>query len=254
MSDPTPKREPLNAPDSLKAFDTTHWSVVLLASGGLTADSRQALETLCRTYWSPLYAYLRRTGITPEESKDLVQGFLARLLERDDLATVGPEKGRFRTYLLAGLRNFLVSERRRSSAQKRGGHAQILSLDSEEAERICGNDLASERTPEAAFDRRWAETILERALAALRAEHEAKGKVRAYDQLKPFLSGDDEGGYARVAAELGMSTGTIAVAVHRLRARLRDLIRHEVARTVGSEGDVDAEMRTLMTVWTGGNR
>jgi RNA polymerase sigma-70 factor (ECF subfamily) len=227
-------------------FPATKWSVIQRAGGASSLASRAALEDLCRTYWPPLYAFLRRAGHDPHEAQDLVQGYLARLLERDDLATVSPQKGRFRTYLLAGLRNYLVSEARREGAQKRGGGSTIVSLDLEEAS--CQLLLASSDTPDLAFDRRWAEMILDRSLDALRQEHLARGKAQLYETLKPSLAGDVAEDYAALGRRLGMTPGAVAVAVHRLRLRLRELVRAEVAQTVGSAADLDEEMRSLLAI------
>ena len=201
-------------------------------------------------YWPPLYAFLRRSGQTPHEAQDLVQGYLARLLAREDLATVSADKGRFRSYLLAGLRNYLVSEVRQTGALKRGGRAEIISLDIENAEGLYSASLADGATPDLAFDRRWAETILDQALEKLRLENISRGKEKLYDTLKPCLAADATDDYAGLGRELGMTPGAIAVAVHRLRLRLRELVRTAVADTVGSEADLEDEMRNFLAILT----
>lgn len=231
-------------------FPATQWSLVLTAGRGGTERSRAALEALCRAYWTPLYSYARREGHPPEVAQDLVQGFLARFLERDDLGRVGPEQGRFRSYLLAGLRNYLVAELRRERAQKRGGGAVCISLQAEEAEAWVQGVMADTASPESAFDRRWAETILERALATLREEHVARGKERQYEALKSCIAGGDGEDYAVLGPSVGMSAGAVAVAVHRMRHRLRELVRQEVAQTVGTEADLQEELRHLLTLWS----
>ena len=210
--------------------------------------SRAALEDLCRLYWPPLYAFLRRSGRTPHEAQDLVQGYLARLLEREDLATVSSDKGRFRSYLLAGLRNYLVSEARQAGTLKRGGRAEIISLDIENAEVLCRTALMDEATPDLAFDRRWAETILDQALEKLRAENVARGKEKLYETLKPCLATDAADDYASLGRELAMTPGAIAVAIYRLRLRFRELVRAAVADTVGSEADLEEEMRNFLAI------
>ncbi|MBE7499888.1 MAG: sigma-70 family RNA polymerase sigma factor [Verrucomicrobiales bacterium] len=201
-----------------------------------------------KTYWPPLFAFLRRDGHDPETAKDLVQGFLARLLERQDLASVGPDKGRFRSYLLAGLRNYLVSETRREQALKRGAGA-VVSLETEEAGHVLAMTPAPGLSPEAVYDRQWARTVLERALARLQAEHEAPARRETFEVLQPALVGDDHDGYVRLAARLSWTPGAVAVAVHRLRRRLRELVREEVRETVGSAADLEAELRHLLAVW-----
>jgi RNA polymerase sigma factor (sigma-70 family) len=221
----------------------------VLNAGSRSADSREALEQLARSYWTPLYAYLRRDGHDPHAAEDLLQGFFARLLAREDLASVAAAQGRFRSYLLAGLRNHLVSETRREQAQKRGGQAEVLSLDTEAAEQALAGDLANLVTPETEFDRRWARTVLERALDRLRSEHVDRGKAALYEALKPGLIGELDGDYARLGQALGLTAGAVAVAAHRLRHRLRELVRLEVLQTVGTAAELDEEMRHLLQVW-----
>lgn len=215
---------------------------------GDPARSREALETLLRLYWPPLYAFLLADGQSPEDARDLLQGFLARLLERNDLARVEPGRGRFRSYLLAGLRNHLVSETRRDKAAKRGAGA-VVSLDAEEAAAWLAERPAPGAGPEAAFDRQWARLVLQRALERLRREQGAQGKLRQYATLAPALAGDATASHDALAQRLGMSAGAVAVALHRLRRRLRELVRHEVIQTVGSAADLDEEMRHLLAVW-----
>ena len=229
-------------------FPATRWSVIIRAVAVPSPISRAALEDLCRIYWPPLYAFLRRSGQTPHEAQDLVQGYLTRLLEREDLATVSSDKGRFRSYLLAGLRNYLVSEARLASTLKRGGRAEIISLDIENAEALCRVSLTDSATPDLAFDRRWAETILDQALEKLRQENIARGKERLYETLKPCLATDAADDYASLGRELGMTPGAIAVSVHRLRLRFRELVRTAVADTVGSEADLEEEMRNFLAI------
>jgi len=228
-------------------FPQTHWSLVLSARGP-AEHSRQALDALIRIYWPPLFAFLRRDGHDPETARDLLQGYLARLLERQDLASVGPDKGRFRSYLLAGLRNYLVSEARREKALKRGAGA-LVSMETEEAGRILAMTPAAGLTPELAFDRQWARTVLLRAVERLRAEHETATRREVFALLQPALVGADGDGYAALASRLNWTAGAVAVAIHRLRRRLRELVRDEVRQTVGSAADLETELRHLLVVW-----
>jgi RNA polymerase sigma factor (sigma-70 family) len=229
-------------------FPATKWSIIQRAACAPSASSRAALEDLCRTYWPPLYAFLRRSGHDPEEAKDLVQGYLSRLLERGDLGNIGPEKGRFRSYLLSGLRNFLVSKLRYDAAQKRGGMKLTFSLDASDLEAALATDVVDTQTPDLAYDRQWAETILERALEALKQEHVSRGKGPLFEVLKTVLTAETVEDYASLSDGLGMTPGAVAVAVHRMRLRLRALVRTEVGQSVGSEVELEEEMRSLFEV------
>jgi len=230
-------------------FPSTHWSAVLHAGCTASPAGQAALEDLCRAYWTPLYAFLRRQGHTPHDAEDLVQGFLARLLAREDLAEVGPEKGRFRTFLLTSLRNFVVKQALRDKALKRGGGQAGISIDGDAAERLCGPDLAA-GSPEAAFDRRFAQALVARAFAALREEHRARSKEEFFATLAPYLDGAEPEGYALAAAKLGMAPGAVAVAVHRMRGRLRELLRGEVRQLCSTAAEEEAEMKHLLEVWS----
>jgi RNA polymerase sigma-70 factor (ECF subfamily) len=179
----------------------------------------------------------------------LVQGFLARLLAREDLAEVGPEKGRFRTFLLTSLRNFVIKQALRDKALKRGGGQVSISINAEEAERLCGPDLAAV-SPDAAFERRFAQAVLGRAFATLREEHRARGKEAWFTALSPQLDGAEAGGYEQAAAELGMTPGAVAVAVHRMRGRLRELLRAELQQLCSSAAEVEQELKHLLEVWS----
>lgn len=229
-------------------FPSTHWSVVLNAGNNVSPIASSALEELCRAYWPPLYLFLRRQGHSPHDAEDLVQGFLARLLAREDLAGVGPERGRFRTFLLTSLRNFVIKKALREKALKRGGGQIAIPINSEAAERLCGPDQAA-GTPEAAFDRAFAQAVVTRAFAALREEHRARAKVELFALLSPHLDGTDDAGYGKIAAELGMTPGAVAVAVHRMRGRLRELLRAEVRQLCSSAAEEEQEMKHLLEVW-----
>jgi RNA polymerase sigma factor (sigma-70 family) len=221
---------------------------VLGAGEAETPANSEALEKLCRAYWTPLYAYLRRRGESPHDAQDLTQGFLARVIAREDIGRIGPEKGRFRTFLLTGLRNFTIKQALHDKALKRGGGRATLSIDGDEAERLCGPDLKAE-SPELAFDRRWCRTTLSRAIQRLREEYKARGKEKLFEALSIFLDGAEPGEYETVAGQLRIAPGTVAVTVHRLRSRLQELVRAEVAQTVALPGEVQGEIKHLMDVW-----
>jgi RNA polymerase sigma-70 factor (ECF subfamily) len=228
-------------------FVSTRWSVVLAAADRSSPDSRDALDTLCRIYWYPVYAFTRRQGASAHEAEDLTQEFFARLLEKDYLEGVAPEKGRFRSFLLVCLRRFLANERDRARAAKRGGGRRPLSIDLADAEGRYRLEPGHQLTPERIFDRRWALALLEQVLNTLERELEASGKGRLFDRLKVYLAAQRSAPpYAEAAQELGMTEGAVKVAVHRLRQRYRRLLRAEVARTVGDADDVDEEIRRLL--------
>jgi len=230
-------------------FPSTHWSAVLKAGDTGSPAFRGALEDLCSAYWPPLYSFLRRQGHSPHDAEDLVQGFLARLLAREDLANVGPEKGRFRTFLLTSLRNFSVKQALREKALKRGGGQVGIPIDAAQAEQLCGPDLLAS-SPEAAFDRRFAQAVVARAFAALRAEHHARGKEELFAAVAPFLDGAEPEGYAAAAARLGLSAGALAVTIHRMRGRMRELLRAEVRQLVSSPAEEEQELKHLLEVWS----
>ena len=217
----------------------------------MSPGADEALATLCGAYWYPLYAFLRRRGYDTDAAQDLTQAFFARLLERERrvLRQADPERGRFRSFLLSALRNFAANEHERSAAQKRGGGAELLSLDFQSAEDRFRMEPPSHETPERVFDRQWAVALLERAIARLRAEMSKAGKDHLFEHLKMYLTGERPGiGYAEVAAHLGMSEGSVKVAVHRLRRHFRALVQEEIAQTVSSAEDVADEMRHLWSV------
>jgi RNA polymerase sigma-70 factor (ECF subfamily) len=233
-------------PAADREFATTHWSVVL-AAGGDTSRARIAIARLCGIYWYPLYAFARRMGLTPHDAEDATQGCLAHLVHTDALATVAREKGRFRSFLLAALKNFLSHERERAAALKRGGGERAIELDGLEAEARYALEPADELSPDRLFDRRWALAVLEQAQERLRSEYESAGKVALFDALRPTLGGSRSGiAYAEIAVTLKMSEGAVKVAVHRLRDRYRLVLRSVVADTVAAPADVDAELRHLI--------
>ena len=228
----------------MRGFETTRWSTVLAASQS-TGHAQEALATLCQIYWYPLYAYLRRGGHTAEDAEDLTQGFFAHLLEKRALRAADPERGRFRSFLLASLRHYVSNERARARADKRGGSAVLLPLD--DAEGQYRREPADDRTPERLLDRRWALTVLDRVAATLREEFCRRGKEAVFDELKPHLTGDAEGTpYREIGVRLGLSEGAARVAVHRLRRRFGELLRKEVGQTLASPEDIEDEIRCLM--------
>ncbi len=234
------------------AFVTTHWSVVLSARQKNSPQSAAALETLCRTYWYPLYAYVRRQGHSPPDAQDLTQEFFARLLEKDYLKAAAREKGRFRTFLIVALKRFLANEWDRAHAQKRGGGQPILSLDTELAEQRYRIEPVEGATAERIFERRWALTLLDRTMAHLREEFTAAGKAAEFDRLKTCLTAErGEISYAELGAASGLSEGAARVAVHRLRKRFREVFREEIAHTVSSAEEIEEEVRYLMSVLAG---
>jgi RNA polymerase sigma-70 factor (ECF subfamily) len=232
-------------PAGRRHFVTTRWSVVLAAGTDLSSSgAREALTTLCETYWYPLYAFLRSRGYPAEDAQDLTQAFFARLLEKDTIGHADPARGRFRSFLLAALKNFAANEHDRGFAKKRGGGSQIVSLESGRAEDRFKLEPPSDETPETVFDRRWALTLLDRVMSRLKAEARQAGKTSSFDGLQTYLTGDQpQLTYAQTASELGISEGAAKVAVHRLRRRFRDLVRDEIAQTVSSPEEIEDELR-----------
>ena len=227
-------------------FATTHWTVVLAAGKRSTPQSDLALEQLCRTYWFPLYAYVRRRGHTKEDAEDLTQAFFARFLARNYLAGLSAERGRFRAFLLASLKHFLINDWKKSHRQKRGGGEAPLSLDWETADTKFQVAATNEPSPDKAFDREWALALLARVIERLQKECEAGGRTKLFGQLKIFLTtGKDESAQSKAAKSLGMEEGSVRVAIHRLRKRYRQLLRDEIAQTLSDATDVDEEMRAL---------
>ena len=229
-------------------FTTTHWSVVLAAADQERPEAAQALETLCRTYWYPLYAYVRRQGCSPEDAQDLTQAFFARLIEKHYLGQVDQQKGRFRSFLLAALRHFLSDQRDQARTLKRGGAAPHVSLDAQDAEARYRLEPVDRMDAEKIFERRWAMTLLQRALSRLRDENAAAGKAHAFEALKDFVAGENDVSCGEVAVQMGLSERAAKSVLHRLRQRYRALVREEIAQTVAEPEEVDAEIRHLIAV------
>jgi RNA polymerase sigma-70 factor (ECF subfamily) len=237
-----------NAHHSAAAFATTHWSVVLEAQGESPA-AQQALEKLCRTYWRPIFAFLRRQGVPPEEAEDITQGFFAELLERRSLNAVRKEKGRLRSFLLGGLKYFLANEERRTMAIKRGKGQRPIPLEELRADERNDMEPSDPITAEMIYERRWALTVLERVLSRLKDEYRAAGNAALFDSLKELLP-DEPGSpsQAEVAARLGMSENAVRQAFYRFRQRYQSLLREEIANTVATPGDIEDELRHLIAV------
>jgi RNA polymerase sigma-70 factor (ECF subfamily) len=227
-------------------FETTQWSLVLAAGQRGSAAADEALARLCALYWYPVFAFVRRKGYSTEDAQDLTQGFFARLIEKGDLGAADRSRGRFRSFLLTACQYFLANERDRERAQKRGGGRIPLSIDVAVAEGRYERALGHGETPERLYDRQWGLTLLDAVFTTLRAEHAAAGKADLFDRLKEFLiAGEGAGSHADAARELGLSAGAVKVAVHRLRRRYREELRRQVADTVGSDDEVQDEIRHL---------
>jgi len=234
-----------------RAFTTTHWSVVLAAGQGADPHASAALEQLCRTYWYPLYAYIRRRGHSPADAQDLTQEFFARLLAKNYLSAAHQERGRFRWFLLCAIQRFLVNERERAQAVKRGGVAPHVPFDGAMAEGRYGLEAVDQRTPDKLFDRAWAITLLEAARQRLQEEYTLDGKTTVFEQLSAFLSGDKTGlTYAEAGMAVEMSEGAVKVAVHRMRRRYRELLREQVAQTIGNPAELEDELRQLHAIFS----
>jgi RNA polymerase sigma-70 factor (ECF subfamily) len=225
-------------------FVTTEWTMVLDAGGTDSPQAREALARLCETYWYPLYGYVRRRGQSPEDAEDLTQGFFARLLELESLASVRREKGKFRSFLLGSLNHYMSDEWDRARAQKRG-RSRTISWDAVAAEARFSREPADTLTPEKSFERKWALTVLETVVQRLQREYEGEGKGALFAALRLSLRGEKEHPYKEIATQLKMSEQAVRVAVHRLRQRHRQLLRNEIARTVATEVEVDDEIRHL---------
>jgi RNA polymerase sigma factor (sigma-70 family) len=229
-------------------FHTTQWSLVLAAGGTDREEAGPALERLVQTYWYPLYTFIRRQGMDAEEAIDLTQEFLARLLEKNFLGAADPARGRFRTFLLTALERFLANEWARRRRQKRGGGRPLLSLDVGAAEERYRLEPAHTLTAERLYERRWAMTILESAMARLGEECSQTGRAALFEAARAILAGEPAGtSYAEIGARLGMSEGAVKTAVHRMRRRYGEILRWEIAETVGDPREVDEEIRQLFT-------
>jgi RNA polymerase sigma-70 factor (ECF subfamily) len=227
---------------------------VILAAGTIDSpDANAALEILCRSYWTPVYAWIRRQGRLPEDACDLTQSFFARLIERNTVALVNRDRGRFRAFLLTALQHFLTNEYHRGIALKRGGGRETISLDALDPEARAAIEPAGTETPETAFDRRWARVLVEQALDALRGDYAASGRAALFDLLKGYVWGEKSAATcAEIASELELNQEAVKKALQRLRLRFAEKLRSEIARTVSSPSDIDAELRHLAAALRGG--
>jgi len=232
------------------AFVTTHWSVVLTAGRSDTTRAHDALAKLCQTYWYPLYAYVRRRGQSPEDAQDLTQEFFARLLAGKWVGDADRAKGRFRTFLLTALNRFLANEWDRQHAQKRGGFAPVVSMDQELAESRFASESGYTVQPDVLFERQWATTLLERTMARLQEEYVATGRAKLFEDLQSCLAKDESASpYAEIAARLNLTEAAVKMAMHRLRARYREILRAEIADTVTSPEEIEDEIRHLFSAF-----
>ena len=229
-------------------FATTNWSAVACAGSHTTSESLEALDRLCHQYWQPLYYFVRRRGYNEQDAQDLTQGFFARLLEKRAIGVAGRERGRFRTFLLAALENYLANEWDRANAQKRGGGKQILSLERTESAEEGYQQLPSDHTtPSQLYDRRWAEAVLETVLRRLKEEFDERDGSGRFDILMPFLFSErGEISYTEAATRIGLSESATKSAIYRLRQRYGVLFAEEIAQTVASPNEVDDEIRELL--------
>lgn len=238
-----------DAPQEASAFPLTRWTLVAqLRDGG--EGSERALSELCAMYWYPVYAFVRRSGAPAADAEDLTQGFFERLLEKDVLATAEAAKGKLRSYLLATLKHFRISEFRKSTAEKRGSGVAPISIDAEVGEERFRHEPAELVDPEILFERRWASSLLDEALARIETEYVEGGRGELFDAISPFLAGQDQGdsNYAELGEPLGMNGGAVQVAVHRLRKRFRRHFEAAVAETLENPEDQDALQEELRHV------
>jgi len=247
---PAPEKEPPGSESTGRAwFVTTHWSVVLEAKGNDSARASEALEKLCRIYWPPVYAFIRRNGHSAADAQDLTQEFFFRLLSKDYLRHLRDQRGKFRSFLLTFVKHFLSDERDKASAQKRGGGQAALSFDDTSAEDLYVAQTANQSSPDQLFERSWAQTVLHQALQRLAGEYSASGKSLLFEKLKDVQPGEHGPlSYAQLGSEIGMTEVAIKSAVHRLRRRHREILREEIARTVVRPEDVDDEIRYLISL------
>jgi RNA polymerase sigma factor (sigma-70 family) len=237
----------MSEPPSAARFPTTCWGRILQAGDPDEPESRAALESLCRDYWYPLYAFVRRKGHDPETAQDLVQGLFAHLLERDDLRGLGPEWGRFRSFLMACCTHHLARHHEQERAAKRGGGRIAIPIDALTAESRFGGEPCHDLTAERLFERRWALTLLDQVLAGLDAEMGRSDKRALYRRLRPALLGDEAApSHQVIADELGLTVGAVKMAAHRLRMRYRERLREEIARTVADPSEIDGEIQALL--------
>ncbi len=232
------------------AFATTQWTMIFEAADEGQAGASHALERLCQTYWTPVYAYIRRLGASREEAKDLAQGFFAELLEKRSFEKANPAKGKFRTYLLNGVQFYTKNDWQRRQAAKRGGGCEHWSLSTDEAEAHLAGQLQDDLTPDIAFEREWVRAVISKVSGRLRDEYVKRNSGEVYDRLAPFLDGGHGGEpYAVIAADLGSTEAAVKMKVQRLRKRFGELLREQVAGTVDSPEAVKEEIQNLLSAF-----
>ena len=234
-----------SAPAKQVYFDATHWSVVQQAGGAESPQADAARAKLCQAYWYPIYFYVRRLGHSPEDAQDLTQEFFARLLEKNYVQAADREKGRFRSFLLVLLKRFMANEWDRANRQKRGGGREVISLDAQDTEHRYLAEPVDTLSPDKAFERRWAVTLMAQVLQRLQQECAATGKAELFEELRPFLHGENEETYDDLARRLQMPKATLKVLVHRYRQRYGELLRQEIAPTVSRPEEIENEIRDL---------
>ena len=229
-------------------FQATRWTMVLAAADANQATrAHHALSELCQAYWYPLYGYVRHKGYAVHEAEDLTQAFFAKLLKENMLAAAKPDRGRFRAFLLGTLKNFLINEWHRRTAQKRGGYERAIELDGLEADQRYRLEPSTPASPEKWFDRSWALAVVSQALAKLEKEYTSTGRGQIFEALKVVIGTNDEVSYAKLAEEMGITPEALRVAIHRIRKRYRQFLRDEIIQTVASPEEIDDEIRYLLT-------
>ncbi|QDV42816.1 RNA polymerase sigma factor [Stieleria neptunia] len=230
-------------------FKSTQWSVILRVAESGDEAAAEALDQMCRTYWYPLYAYVRRRGLTPDDALDVTQGFFAQLLASSGIRDVHPEKGRFRAFLLASIKNYLRNHWRQQQTQRRGGGTRTISIQDEEFEKRYQGRLAIEDDPERQFERDWVEELLNRVLSGLRHDYQVAGREELYRVLYPFLTADEKRlPLASLAEQLGLSLSATKMSIHRIRKEYAERVRHEVAATLDNPDDVEGELSKMISL------
>jgi RNA polymerase sigma-70 factor (ECF subfamily) len=236
----------MNKPKPQESFETTHWSIIRAAADHDVSDCREAMQELCQRYWFPLYAFARRGGCDSNQSEDMIQAFFLRMLEKDVLSKADRERGRFRNFLLASLKNFMANESAKAAAPRRAGQFQLLSLDFRDAEGRLAYEAVDNLSPDAHYHRQWALEVLQRTVEKLKSEFASEGKSDLFDALQPYLSaGSERLPYSAVAEKLSMTSEAIKVAVHRMRRRYRRRLEAEIVDTVSSPAEVEQEIQDL---------
>lgn len=241
----------MNPAAGQQAFQMTRWSVVLKAASPENKESQTAISELFKIYWYPIYSFVRRSGYGHHEAEDITQGLFCRLLSKDGFSGVNPNKGKFRSFLLAAVKHYMANEWNKSNAQKRGGGQKIISIDKAMSEERFDNEPATNETPEVIYERKWALTVLHNSIEDLRREYDTQNKTRTFELLKKHLIGDtDNMTYAEIGRELNISEGNVKVIAHRMRHRFNTILRHHIAQTVESAADIEEEIQYLISCFS----